>query len=238
MECFPVQTDGSIVLDFHQRWLRKRSEIDEQLTEEQTARRRSSAAMQTDDGAISNFEPLPSNHAVQQNLAQNATIGAKSCFSMVDNNSTSWMNPMSMFFGNALTPSSMQPNSTSDTKASPMSMAFWGNPAVVQPSQPQQQPQMILVTPKAQDVLFGRGKPTRNHPGNIKFRNMMESHADEYNKAPKFVKSLIAKKLVQAVVSSGSRFLKPVGSNQWVSVDEKTAQDKVSQYFRSRRGTK
>jgi hypothetical protein len=96
------------------------------------------------------------------------------------------------------------------------------------------------VIPKPEDVLFGRGKPTRNHPGNIRFRNLMESHAEEYNKAPKFVKSLIAKKLVQIVMSSGSRFMKPMErtNNHWVMVDEKTAQDKVSQYFRSRRGSR
>ena len=65
----------------------------------------------------------------------------------------------------------------------------------------------------------------------------MEAHADEYNEAPKFIKCLIAKKLAQTVVESGSRFLKPT-SEGWEVVDEKTAQDKVSQYFRSRRGLK
>jgi hypothetical protein len=109
---------------------------------------------------------------------------------------------------------------------------------VLAPSHHQQTPFLGYVIPKPEDVLFGRGKPTRNHPGNVRFRNLMESHADEYNKAPKFVKSLIAKKLVQIVSSSGSRFLKPNGPNYWVPVDDKTAQDKVSQYFRSRRGNK
>lgn len=92
------------------------------------------------------------------------------------------------------------------------------------------------VTPKVEDVLFGRGKPTRNHPGNLRFRNIMEQHADEYNNAAKFVKSLVAKKLVHLVASGGSRFLRPTETGHWVVVEEKVAQDKISQYFRSRRG--
>jgi hypothetical protein len=130
--------------------------------------------------------------------------------------------------------------------------SFFSHPGMSFQQQPPQLPPEVqtkaaaaafsggYVIPKPEDVLFGRGKPTRNHPGNIRFRNLMENHAEEYNKAPKFVKSLIAKKLVQIVTSSGSRFMKPMErtNNHWVMVDEKTAQDKVSQYFRSRRGSR
>ena len=141
-----------------------------------------------------------------------------------------------LYANNNFTPT---PPSTSSTPFLPAPIGM--PPQQLQQQQQQQMPQqqIIFVTPKSRDVLLGRGKPMRNHPGNTRFRNMLENHADEYNKAPKFVKSLIAKKLVQAVVSSGSRFLKPVGPNKlWVLVDEKAAQDKVSQYFRSHRGSK
>ena len=127
-------------------------------------------------------------------------------------------------------------------------------------------PNDIITQPTSNDILFGRGKPMRNHPGNVRFRNLLEAHLDKYNRAPKFEKGMIAKRLVQTLTETGSRFLKPkpgsatpitnesiknislpsaivrtpssLPAPEWVMVDEKTAETKVSQYFRSRRGPK
>jgi hypothetical protein len=94
----------------------------------------------------------------------------------------------------------------------------------------------VYVKPRAQDVLFGRGRPTQCHPGNVRFRLLLELHADEYEcAASKFDKTLLAARLVHTVTSADARFLKPVDGDRWVQVDEMTAHEKVAQNFRTRR---
>lgn len=94
---------------------------------------------------------------------------------------------------------------------------------ITRPQQPQPQPKLapgppplsggVLVTPQSQDVLFGRCKPLRSHPGNIEFRRLLEGYADQYNESPKFVKKLMTVDLVKAVVGTGARFLRQTTSN-------------------------
>jgi hypothetical protein len=93
------------------------------------------------------------------------------------------------------------------------------------------------VNPHPQDVLFGRGWPLQNHPGNIRFREVTEQYADAYyNSEDKAEKRKLAVQIVHRFLSSGSRFLRPDGKYQWLCVDEKTAYQKVCQCFRTLRG--
>jgi hypothetical protein len=102
------------------------------------------------------------------------------------------------------------------------------------PTLAQQAPPLSLhVVPESRDVLFGRGRPIREHPGNVQFREVLEPFADAYEKAELKERRVIALQLTNSFLSSGARFLKPVGENRWVPVNEKAAYEKVMQYFRT-----
>ena len=58
------------------------------------------------------------------------------------------------------------------------------------------------------DVLFGRGKNTREHTGNLRCAYWVEMHCEEYDTAQKALKTQIAEKIVTKVLESGGRFLK------------------------------
>jgi hypothetical protein len=86
-------------------------------------------------------------------------------------------------------------------------------------------------------ILFGRGRPVQNHPGNVHFRKMLEPYADQYDNARRSQRAAIAAAIVQKVLMSGSRFLKQADNmHRWVVVDEEEAIKKVCQCFRTLRG--
>ena len=58
------------------------------------------------------------------------------------------------------------------------------------------------------DVLFGRGKNSREHPGTMRCAILVENHLHEYNTASKVEKTFLSIKLVDMVHNSGGRFLK------------------------------
>ena len=96
-------------------------------------------------------------------------------------------------------------------------------------------PTAIVIVPATQDILLGRGKSLQNHVGNVRFRHVIEIHADQYEKADKFAKTLLAEKVVGILQKSGARFLKKdkVG---WIQVtDPSLIREKVSHGFRNRR---
>ena len=57
------------------------------------------------------------------------------------------------------------------------------------------------------DVLCGRGSKTTNHLGNIRFRMFVDAFRARYAKAPRNLKSRVAKKVVDEVHAIGGRFL-------------------------------
>lgn len=88
------------------------------------------------------------------------------------------------------------------------------------------------------DVLFGRGKHSREHPGTMRCAILVENHLHEYNTASKVEKTFLSIKLVDMVHNSGGRFLKKDKQMGWQEVDDEAAREKVSHFFRHLRGKK
>jgi HD superfamily phosphohydrolase len=83
------------------------------------------------------------------------------------------------------------------------------------------------------DVLLGRGGATNNHLGNHNFRLLVAAHQQEYLKARKHEKVIIARRIVAEVQGRGGRFLqKGMSNDQWDEVSDKRAQEKTSQALR------
>ena len=90
----------------------------------------------------------------------------------------------------------------------------------------------LIYDPLPNDILFGRGKPIQQRPGNVRFRHMIDTYKHKYEQSEKGV---ITGYIVHLVKEEGGRFLKEFEDRGWVEVDEATARAKVSHAFRSRR---
>jgi hypothetical protein len=93
-----------------------------------------------------------------------------------------------------------------------------------------------IILPTKVDVLFGRGKESREHPGNLRCMAIIEEQRGPYESASKYKKTEIAERIVFDVYNAGGRFLKMDHQYGWQEVDEETAREKVSHYFRALRG--
>jgi hypothetical protein len=83
------------------------------------------------------------------------------------------------------------------------------------------------------DVLCGRDKFSHIHPGNSRYRIVIEGHRAAYQSAPsRDHKTQITIRIVKMVRGYGGRFLKLEGSN-WVDVGDMYAREKVSHALRS-----
>lgn len=58
------------------------------------------------------------------------------------------------------------------------------------------------------DVLFGRSKNNREHPGNKRMQLIVDIHRAMYDKADRDDKTEISRNIVQMIKSQGNRFLK------------------------------
>jgi len=94
------------------------------------------------------------------------------------------------------------------------------------------------VRPNNRDVLFGRGKPFQNHPGNRKMLSYIDQYKRQYNESPRDQKRPIVEEIIGILTSGGGRFLRryneDVNSTWWTEVPKQVAFDKVSHAFRSR----
>jgi hypothetical protein len=87
--------------------------------------------------------------------------------------------------------------------------------------------------PGVNDVLVGRGKPFRDHLGNVLLRHMIEKQIDEYTRATSVTgKAAIAGDIMREIQKEGV-FLKRNTDGWWVVVSDKEAEDKVRHAFRS-----
>ena len=84
------------------------------------------------------------------------------------------------------------------------------------------------------DVLFGRGKYTREHTGNLRALHLVDTFHAAYEEADKVKKTEIAEQVVSLVRMGGGRFLKWQNFG-WAEVDRKVARDKISHFFRHQR---
>mmetsp|Transcript_53777 Transcript_53777/g.60077 ORF Transcript_53777/g.60077 Transcript_53777/m.60077 type:complete len:518 (+) Transcript_53777:140-1693(+) len=99
-------------------------------------------------------------------------------------------------------------------------------------------PSETAVRPNNRDVLFGRGKPFQNHPGNRKMLGLIDQYKQQYNESPRDQKRPIVEEIIGILSSDGGRFLRryneDVNSTWWTEVPKFVAFDKVSHAFRSR----
>jgi len=101
----------------------------------------------------------------------------------------------------------------------------------------------LTATPK--DVVGGRGKNTRLHPGNLFYSNLLKESYEEYKDAPKGSKVDICKKIIAMVAEQGGRFLEKASSSSlsssssdYVELGEDRAVAKIAQGFRDLRVVK
>jgi hypothetical protein len=89
--------------------------------------------------------------------------------------------------------------------------------------------------PLPSDVLFGRGKPIREHTGNLRFHAIVEELSPRYkNATPNSEKAALVDEVLEMVKGAPGRFLsKDCGI--WLEVDDAMARDKVVRLFRTQR---
>jgi hypothetical protein len=94
----------------------------------------------------------------------------------------------------------------------------------------------VIHDPWPSDVLFGRGKPIQQRPGNVRFREIIDRHIDKYEEqGVNGTKVVASAYVVHLVKEEGGRFLKELKDGGFVEVDEATARAKTSHAFRTRR---
>jgi hypothetical protein len=97
-----------------------------------------------------------------------------------------------------------------------------------------------IETPTDRDVLCGRGKGIRFHPGNLLFNKLLRDYYRDYTDAPKGSKADIVRKILETirVGQSGGRglFLDCKG-DYYVDIGDERAMNKTAQAFRDIRVT-
>jgi hypothetical protein len=125
-------------------------------------------------------------------------------------------------------PVAPQSHITGPTSASRPPAKVWEPPAPARP--------YVIYDPLVNDVLLGRGKPTQDRPGNVRFRDMLDKNMDKYEQGEKGAKGIVSAYIIHIVKEEGGRFLKELEDGGWVEVDDATARAKVNHAFRARRG--
>jgi hypothetical protein len=87
------------------------------------------------------------------------------------------------------------------------------------------------------DVLCGRGSGIYKHPGNNKFRELIESYFPLYEKTCKEEKTSISMMIVEDIKALGGRFLnQDKESGEWYEIERNEARQKAAQALRGYRG--
>jgi hypothetical protein len=90
--------------------------------------------------------------------------------------------------------------------------------------------------PREDDVLLGRGRPYQIYPGNFFLKKVIETEMEAYQRADRFEKTCISEEIVRMIQAKNSRFLKRDESGMcWIVVDDKSAREKVSHGFRTKK---
>jgi len=93
---------------------------------------------------------------------------------------------------------------------------------------------LAIECPKQNDILFGRGWPKMGHPGNVLFRNLIQTRLEDYNNSrSKGEKTTMAYSIVLELKENRARFLREDEINGgWIEVSNELARKKVSIAFR------
>ena len=91
---------------------------------------------------------------------------------------------------------------------------------------------IIIDVPLKFDVLHGKSKKERMHTGNLRAMHLCDMYWENYEEANKFGKTEVAERIVAIVQESGGRFLRARRKGGWEEVDDCTAREKISHFFR------
>ena len=91
------------------------------------------------------------------------------------------------------------------------------------------------VLPSEKDILLGRGRNFRNHPGNVRFHRIIEMHEAQYENSSRYGKQLLSDAMLNLVKQDGARFLKKKPGIGWLEVSDEDSRERVCHAFRNRR---
>ena len=129
-----------------------------------------------------------------------------------------------------------EPTLNAPTKTSQISIPVMSS-ANLPVSTPEFAPTIGGITPRDEDVLFGRGGRTNLWPGNRRLRQIVNEYRSIYRQAKKVDKPKVSKLIVAALraATPPSRFLRVnETTNQWEDVGDRRASEKVSQSLREK----
>ncbi|CAJ1945936.1 unnamed protein product [Cylindrotheca closterium] len=89
-------------------------------------------------------------------------------------------------------------------------------------------PRVRIMVPSPNDVLFGKGTPVQNHVGNKKLRRLVMDCQKSYEKAEKGTKILVAQEIVDIVLESSGRFLRPADNGMPSAFSEASSDDNTN----------
>lgn len=93
-----------------------------------------------------------------------------------------------------------------------------------------------ILTPGENDIIFGRGKSANTHPGNIRYRELVEKNKPLYHALGRSntKKKAFTLKLLQTIKDYGGRFLEldDVKTGEYCEVSDDKAREKISQRLR------
>lgn len=98
-------------------------------------------------------------------------------------------------------------------------------------------PQKDIKEPHDNDVLYGRGGGTNHHPGNKRYRKLVESRKSDYINSKRLDKPLVALEIIREWRGQDppGRFLKlDDEAGYWHDVGDKKAREKTSQALREK----
>ena len=98
-------------------------------------------------------------------------------------------------------------------------------------------PMKNISEPHDHDVLYGRGGGTNHHPGNKRYRKMVEDKKLDYVNSKRLDKPLVALEIIKAwrEQQPPGRFLKlDEKTGMWFDVGDKKAREKTSQALREK----
>jgi len=91
---------------------------------------------------------------------------------------------------------------------------------------------LFLECPHHEDCLFGRGRNSMKHPGNVAMRRLLQQKLNRYGVAEHHTKAQIAREVLKAIKNGGGRFLKESSVGLYTRVEDEAARKKISIAFR------
>lgn len=94
--------------------------------------------------------------------------------------------------------------------------------------------QPVDFRPTDKDILCGRNKAFRNHPGNVFFLTMIKSNLQRYADSPtRYLKGNVVAELQEKLFEAGARFVKQdKATNRWYQMDKNSGHEKIGHAIR------